>query len=73
MEQKAFSFDVVTLKKILKGFLITAGAAGLTYLLDYVSTVDFGVYTPLVMTLCAAGINAIREYVRGSKAPKEGM
>jgi len=65
MEQKAYTFDVPTLKKILKGFLITAGAAGLTYLLEYATTLDFGVYTPVVMVLLAAAINAVREYVRG--------
>jgi hypothetical protein len=65
--QTAFSFDKDTLTKIGKGFLIGLGGAFLTYATEFVASVDFGGWTPLVVMFAAGLINAGREYVKGSE------
>lgn len=64
-KQVAGSFDKVTLKKIGKGILITSVGAGLTYLAQYLSSTDFGEWTPVAVIVGAMIVNAVREYNKG--------
>jgi len=59
-----FTFTKENGKKILKGILISGGAAILTYLAQFISSTDFGVYTPLVVALGGILINALREFIK---------
>lgn len=63
--QEAFTFDKETMKKILKGALIAVSGALLTYIAQYVSSTDFGVYTPLVVSVSSILINAGKEFIKG--------
>ncbi len=64
-EQVALTFDPVTKGKISKGAAIAAGGAALTYLIQSLSGMDYGVYTPMIVALCGVAINTIKEYVTG--------
>jgi len=54
-------------KSLLIGLGITLLGAGLTYLSEAVTKVDFGVYTPLIMTVWAFLVNAIRKFISESE------
>lgn len=47
-------------KKVVRGTLIAAGGAALTYLGEWVLTVDFGTWTPVVTALSSVLINAAK-------------
>jgi len=59
-----FTFTKDNLIKIAKGAGIAVGGALLTYLSSYISSTDFGVYTPLVVALGGILINASREFLK---------
>ena len=59
------SFDNQTVKKIIRGALITGAGAILTYLASALSEVDFGAYTPIVMLVMAVLVNTVREFRKG--------
>lgn len=63
--QKSFSFDKETVRKIFKGAAIAASGAVLTYLAQYISSADFGVYTPVVVAVSSIIINAGKEFIKG--------
>ena len=63
--QKSFSFDKETVIKIFKGAAIAASGAVLTYLAQYVSSADFGVYTPVIVAVSSIIINAGKEFIKG--------
>ncbi len=65
MTQKKNRLDKSTINKILKGALIAGGGAASIYILQAVSTLEFGQLTALVTALAAILINAIREYNKG--------
>ena len=65
--QRAYSFDTVTLKKILRGALIAGGGAFAVAVLQFVSTQDFGAYSAIIGAVCAILINVVREYIAGQK------
>lgn len=67
MEQKAYSFDLTTLKKIGKGALIAVGGAAMVALLQYISGLDFGNNSAIVGAVCAILINVVREYIKGNE------
>ena len=67
MTQVAQSFDRKTVSKILKGAIIAAGSALLTYLLQAVSAIDFGAFTPIIVMLSGIAINTTKEYFSGIK------
>ena len=46
--------------KVLKGALIAAGGAGLTYLMQFVNGSEFGALTPIVV----AGMSVLVNYFR---------
>lgn len=59
-----FTFTKENLIKIAKGAGIAIGGALLTYLATFISSTDFGVYTPLVVALGGILINAGREFIK---------
>ena len=67
MKQKAYSFDLTTLKKIVKGAWIAVGGAAMVALLQYISGLDFGNNSAIVGAVCAILINVVREYIKGNE------
>ncbi len=65
MKQVANSFDKATLIKIGKGALISGGAVALLYILQWLITVDFGNWTPVVVGLLGILINTVKEFIAG--------
>jgi len=65
MTQVKKKFCKTTVKKIAKGAGIAGGGVAVLYILQALTSVDFGSYTPLVTGVLAVLINAIREYVKG--------
>lgn len=59
-----FKFTKENLIKIAKGACIAAGGAILTYLAEQLPNIDFGVYTPVVVSLMSILINAAREWLK---------
>jgi len=66
--QTSFSFDQATMVKIGKGILIAVGGALITYLAQFVGNTNFGVYTPVVVSVSAIIINIVKEYIAGTPA-----
>lgn len=68
MEQKAFSFDWITVKKIFKGALLAATGAGAIAFLSYIGSIKID--NPELASLVAFGvpflINIVREYIKGN-------
>ena len=67
MAQVKFRLDKETWKKIGKGALIALGGTAGTVILEYATKVNFGAWTPLVVSGISIVINACREYVKGEK------
>jgi hypothetical protein len=63
--QVARQFDRETLLKIGRGSLIAGGGALLVYLLQWLTTLDFGLATPMVVALASILVNSVREYMKG--------
>ena len=66
-KQVAFSFDKATLGKIGRGALIAGGGTAIIYILQVISSMDFGQFTPLAVAIASIGINVCKEYVAGKK------
>lgn len=60
-----FTLNKTDLSKIGKGALVAAGGALLTYLLGELPNVDFGQYTPIVVTVLSIAINAGLKFLQG--------
>lgn len=58
---KRFSLDLTDLKKIGVGLLVAVGGAVLTYLTGLIPNVDFGAFTPLVVTGWSVIVNILRK------------
>ena len=67
MNQKAFTFDKVTLKKIAKGALISATAAAGIAVCQYVGALDISnpVLAALIVWAVPTLTNTIREWAKG--------
>lgn len=63
LKSAPLSFNKTDLKKIGKGALLAAIGAGVTLLLEGLSQIDYGPYTPLVTAAITVGINALRKFV----------
>jgi len=59
-----FTFTKENLIKIAKGAGIAMGGALLTYLASFVSSTDFGAYTPMIVAFAGILINAGREFLK---------
>ena len=64
-EQIKKKLDKVTITKIAKGAGIAGGGVALLYILQALTSADFGNYTPIVTALLAVLINAVKEYLKG--------
>lgn len=55
------------LLKVLKGTLISSGAAAVTYLIASLNFIDVDVYTPLIVAGAGAVLNAVLEFFKHQK------
>ena len=62
---KSYSLNGTDLKKIAIGAVVAVAGAGLTYVAQTVSQVDFGSYTPIVVALASILVNTARKYLAG--------
>ena len=62
---KKNSFDYESVVKVFKGMLISGGSVALLYLLEWLTTCDFGDFTALVVGLLAVLINTIKSFKQG--------
>lgn len=60
-----FTLNKEDLQKIVKGAVIALSGALLTYLLQVLPNVDFGVYTPTVVAVASILINAGLKFIQG--------
>ena len=60
---KSFSFGSYEVRKFVKGLGIALLGALATYLAEYIPGVDFGTWTPLVVMVNSALVNAIQLWV----------
>jgi hypothetical protein len=67
VQSDKYSLSSYDWKSLFIGLGITLLGAGLTYLSEAIAKVDFGIYTPLIMTVWAFLINAIRKFIGESK------
>jgi hypothetical protein len=58
-----FSLNKTDLFKAGRGLLVVLAGAALTYLVDVIPQIDFGVYTPVVVSLSATAIELGRRYL----------
>ena len=58
-----FRLDKEDLSKIGRGFVIALLGAALTYAADTIPGVDFGDWTPVVVAVASAAINAGRKWL----------
>jgi len=65
--QKAHSFDKASIVKMLKGAGIAGGAVAILYVLQWLTTIDFGPYTAIVVGILSILINNIKEWRKGEK------
>ena len=61
------SFDKKTIQKMGKGAIIAGSGAILTYFIENIGSVDFGVYTPIVVAALSILVNIFKEYKAGIK------
>ena len=59
-------FDPETIKKICKGAFIAGGGATVVYLLQAISTMNFGQWTAIITAIASILLNAIYQYQRGN-------
>lgn len=65
MESKKYHLNNEDLKSIGRGLVIAMFGAGLTYTSALVTQIDFGAWTPLVVTFWSVVVNAIRKLLEG--------
>ena len=63
IQSPSFSIDSLGLKKVGKGLLIALGGAALTYLVEVIPGIDFGVWTPIAVTVSAVVVNFGRKFL----------
>lgn len=60
---KQFTLNTIDWKKIGKGALIAVIWVLMTYLADLIPTIDFGVYTPIVVAGFSILANIVRKWM----------
>ena len=65
MNQTKNSFDKASLVKMGKGALISGGAVVLLYILQWLTTIDFGPYTAVAVGILSIVINNVKEWRKG--------
>ncbi len=63
--QIAKQFDKKSIKKIIKGALISGTGAIALYLLNWIGALDAGTWTPLIGAMVPFLVNAVKEWVKG--------
>ena len=66
MNSKLLKLDSFDWKKVGKGLLIALFGAILTYLTDLIPTIDFGVWTPMVMAFWSIVVNIVQKLLTNS-------
>lgn len=65
MKSQKFTLNKEDFKKVLIGAGIALLGALATYLQDTIPSIDFGVYTPVVVAINSILVNAIRKFIMG--------
>ena len=58
-----YSLNTIDWHKILRGFLVAVGGAGVLYGAQFLLDVDFGAYQPIAVALSSVLINIARKYL----------
>lgn len=64
------SINMIDVKKILINAAMTGAATTVLYLSGALSSVDFGVYTPIVVPVISAGLDFIYRYLKDNTKDK---
>ena len=64
------SLNLVDIKKILINGLMVGAATGVLYLSGALTSVDFGVYTPVIVPMLAGALDVVYRYLKDN-TPKE--
>jgi len=64
-EQKKYSLDKITVKKISKGACIAGTGAAALFVLDALKIIQTGPYAPVIALLVPTLTNMIREWMKG--------
>lgn len=67
MESKKYKLNKEELKSLWRGLLITLGGALLTFMAENIPNVDFGQWTPFVVSFSALGINSVKKWLEGKR------
>jgi len=62
-ESPKYKLDSIDWVKIGKGLLIALTAALLTYFTKIIGLIEFGMWTPVVMSVWSAIVNAVRKWI----------
>jgi len=58
-----FSLNTTDLWKAARGLLVVLAGAALTYLVDTIPQVDFGIYSPVIVSVSSTLIELARRYL----------
>ncbi len=72
MESKKYSLNKEELGKVGRGALIAIGGALVTYSAEIVVQIDFGTWTPIIVSISSILINAARKYLAGYESVDGG-
>lgn len=67
MESKKWKLNITDGKSLLRGLLITLAGAALTFAAEQLPYVDFGQWTPFVVSFASLGINTGKKWLEGEK------
>ncbi len=65
MQSKKFALNKEDGQAILRGALVAIAGALVTYLIELLPNVDFGEYTPMVVSILSILLNAGRKWITG--------
>ena len=65
MQSKKYTLNTGDLKSLWRGLLITLAGALLTFLAESIPNVDFGQWTPFVVSFSAVLINTVKKWLEG--------
>lgn len=67
MISKKYSLNKADLTKIVKGACIALGGTLATYLLDILTQIDIGIYTPIVVSIFSILLNTFLKWLSRTK------
>lgn len=71
MGSKRFTLNMNDVWKLLKGMVIAALGAILTYLMQWATSTDFGEFTPAIVAVVSVLVNVIRKWLMDYSDPEE--